>query len=275
MTEVSDNPMVRAHRDVVERLWTEPILDLCADEFPVPEGATVLSAESRCGAVVLRWLESLPEGTRMMALDSSGPMLDEARSRVPEAEHRRIFFVQQRINSLSYAEGVFSGAVCLHGMITRRQAKEGLSELTRVTAPKGRLVACFPLVGSFAEFYDLLDEALRACGLETALGRLHDLRENLLTQNALASLAEEAGLKDVELSELSWEVAFGSGREYLYSPLVQETFFPHWIGAIRASDREEVLRYISNACDTYWKERTLNSKIQAALLVANKPSDED
>ena len=273
MSEVSDNPVVRAHRQVVERLWTEPVLDLCQSELPLPDGTTVLSAESRCGAVVLRWLEGLPKGTRLMALDSSGPMLDEARSRIPEAEHRRIFFVQQRTNSLSYADGVFDATVCIHGMITARQAREAIQELTRVTAAGGRLVACFPLSHSFPEFYDLLDEAMRASDMKSALGRIDDLRSNLLDEGRVSRVAEENGLQDVTISELSWEVAFGSGREFLYSPLIQETFFPHWIGAIRASDREKILRYIGDAIDTYWREKTLNTTVRAALLVADKAKE--
>ena len=270
MSDVSEHPLVRAHRDVVERLWTRPLLDLCGDEFPVPDNATVLAAEARCGAVVLRWLEDLPPDTRMMALDSSGPMLDEARSRIDEDEQQRIFFVQQRVGSMSYADGVFNGAVCLHGMVTAHQASEGLAELCRVISEGGTVMACFPLQSSFPEFYDLLDEALRASGLEDVLGRLDELRENLLSPAYLAGLAEEQGLADISISELSWEIAFGSGREYLYSPLIQETFFPHWIGAIRSSDREAVLSHIGNAIDTYWKERTLNTKVRAALVVGTK-----
>lgn len=270
MSDVSEHPLVRAHRDVVERLWTQPVLDLCGAEFPAPDSATVLAAEARCGAVVLRWLDGLPEDTRMMALDSSGPMLDEARSRIDAEQQQRIFFVQQRVDAMSYADDVFNSAVCLHGLVTARQAREGLAELRRVISEGGTVMACFPLMTSFPEFYDLLDEALRACGLEDVLARLDDLRENLLSPGRLSRLAQEQNLDEVEISELSWELAFGSGREYLYSPLIQETFFPHWIGAIRSSDREAVLSHISEAIDTYWKDRTLTSEIRAALVVGKK-----
>lgn len=270
MSEEAEHPAVRAHRQVVERLWTVPVLDLCGDELPRPSGSTVLSAESRAGAVLARWVETLPASTRVMALDSSGAMLDEARERIAEEEHRRIFFVKQRVNALSYADGVFDAVVCLHGMVSRRQAREGVAELWRVVAPGGRLMTCFPLAGSFPEFYDMMDEALRALGLTSALGRLSDLKANLLEENAVSRILE-APEAVTTFSELSWEVAFGSGREFLYSPLVQETFFPHWVGAIRASDREKVLRYIGDAIDTYWRDRTLNTRMQAALLIADKP----
>lgn len=270
MSEVSEHPQVRAHREVVERLWTQPLLDLCGDDLPDSVASTVLAAESRCGAVLLRWLPALPADTRVMALDSSGPMLDEARSRIDEAAQQRIFFVQQRVTSLSYADGVFDGATCFHGLVTSRQTNEGLSELCRVVSPGGTVMVCAPLRTSFGEFYDLLDEALRACGLQDVLGRLEELRGNLLGSATMATLAGEQPLEEVVVEELSWEVAFSGGREYLYSPLIQETFFPHWIGVVRASEREQVLGYIGNAIDTYWRDETLTSQVKAVLLTARR-----
>lgn len=275
MSQMTEHPTVRAHRDVVERLWTQPLLELCGPELPRPLDATVLSAESRCGAVVLRWFEELPEGTRMMALDSSGPMLDEARERMAEEDLRRVFFVQQRVNALSYADGVFDATLCLHGMITGRQAREGLEELVRVTAPGGEVVAAFPVVESFSEFYDLVDEAIRALDLEGAFERLQELRGNLLSQAQIAAIGSELEVEAVELSELSWEIAFSSGRKFLESPLIQETFFPHWVGAIRFSEREEVLRYVERAIDTYWKGRSFTTEVRAILLKAQKVSSGD
>lgn len=272
MSEVSENPIVRAHRDVVERLWTTPVIDLAAPEFPAPESSTVLAAEARCGAVVARWLESLPEDTRMMALESSGPMLDDARSRISEEQQQRIFFVEQRVNSLSYADDVFDGASCFHGLISARQTREGLGELSRVVSAGATVVVCVPLRSSFGEFYDLMDEALRAAGLIDVLPRIQEMHDELMSASRLVDVARAQSLDDVEFSELRWEVAFGSGREYLYSPLIQETFFPHWMGAIRSSERDEVLDYIAEAIDTYWSDRTLNSQVVAGLVTGTKGS---
>lgn len=270
MSDVSENPIVQAHRDVVERLWTDPMLERCSSDLPAPTGTTVLAAEARCGAVIDRWLQALPADTRMMALESSGPMLDEARSRIAEKEHQRIFFVEQRVNSLSYADDVFDGACCLHGLVSARQTSEGLAELTRVVSPGASVVVCVPLASSFSEFYDLLDESLRAAGLIDALPRVDEMRADLVTPSDLAYIADETSLEDIEVDELRWDVAFGSGREYLYSPLIQETFFPHWVGAIRSSDRDEILDYITDAIDTYWMEQTLETTVKAGLVTGRK-----
>ncbi len=270
MTETSENPLVRANRDVVERLWTEPILDLCDADLPAPEDATVLAAEARCGVVVIRWLEKLSDDTRVMALDPSGPMLDEARSRIGDDRSQQLFFVEERIGSLSYADGVFDAATCFHGIVTDRQAREGLSELLRVISSGSPVVVGVPLRTSFQPFYDLFDEALRACQLEDVLPRIDEMRDNLLGPSEIAATARGAGLEDVEVSRLDWTIEFNGGREFLYSPLIQETFFPHWIGAVRSAEREKVLRHIGEAIDTYWHDRRLETEVHAGLVVGHK-----
>lgn len=270
MSETSENPVVQAHREVIERLWTRPVLDACESDLPCPDATTVLAAEARCGEVVLRWLPQLSDDTRMMVLDTSGPMLDEARSRVAESDRDRLFFVEERVRSLSYADGVFDAAVCVHGLVTRRQITEGLGELVRVVSSGGTVVMCVPLNESFAEIYDLFDEALRSCGLEQVLPRLYEAHDRLATPHLLASMADEQPLVDFEVSQLEWEIGFGDGRDYLYSPLIQETVFPQFVGAVRSSEREPVLEYVEEAIDIYWSGRDLTTEVNAGLLVAEK-----
>ena len=124
-----------AHKAIMEKLWTEPLVDAYLDEFPAAQGSTVLVAEARCGYIPSKWVHQLGESTRIIALDPSRSMLDQARQRIDEDLQRRIFFVPQRINKLSYADGVFKGAVCLNGVSTRLQLQEGLAELARVVEP--------------------------------------------------------------------------------------------------------------------------------------------
>lgn len=265
-----DHQSAVAHRDVVERLWTEPIFERCRELLPRPAGTTVLVAEARCGYVPMKWSELLPEGTRIMALDSSSTMLDAARLRIGEELQRRIFLVQQRVSSLSYADDVFSATVCCHGLVTGRQLEEGLSELVRVTLTGGGVAVGVPLASSFPEFYDLLDEAMRVHGMGEALHRIDELRNTLASPARVFEVARRLNLENLEIRELSWEVGFNGGRDFLHSPLIQETFFPHWTGSIRSSEREPVLRYISDALDTYWHERKFKSRVHAVFLTGQK-----
>ncbi len=260
----------QAHRQVVEKLWTEPIFEACKDLLPTPESATVLIAEARCGFVPLAMVPFLSPDTRVIALDAHSSMLDIARKR---AEGRdvddRIYFVAQRVGALSYADDVFRAGICLAGICTGRQAKEGIAELARVTGD-GKVVVAAPLGTSFPEFYDMLDEALRAHDIDAeVLPRVRQLQQSLVTPGQLASVADAVGLEDIVVEKLTWELDFEGGRDFLHSPLIRETFFPHWLGVIRSSEREPILRYVADAIDTYWHARPFSTTVEAAILVAN------
>ena len=255
-----------AHRAIMEKLWTEPLMRSCVPRLPRPDGATVLVAEARCGWAPMAWAETLPENTRVIALDPSRAMLDQARTRISEEMQRRIFFVPQRVSNLSYADDVFSAALCPHGVITLTQARDALSELSRVTLDGGRVMLAVPTTESFPELDDMFSEALHSHQLEDAALRIDGLKQQFLKQNSLLKLAREVGLHDLEMTRLSWQLAFDSGRELLLSPVLRETFFPHWIGVIRSADREPVLRYVADAVDTYFHERTFNCTVDVLVL---------
>ncbi|MFU8805892.1 MAG: class I SAM-dependent methyltransferase, partial [Bradymonadaceae bacterium] len=227
----TDHQSTIAHRDVIERLWTEPVFERCRDYFPQGDGGNVLVAESRCGYVPMKWIELLPEDTRIMALDSSSAMLDAARQRLGEKLQRHIFFVQQRVGDLAYADGVFQAAICCNGLVTARQVEEGLSELVRVTVTGGGVAVCIPVSTSFPEFYDLLDEAMRVNNMGEALHRIDELRNTLSSPARVFDITQRLHLFEIEVRELTWDVAFTSGRDFLHSPLIQESFFPHWLGS--------------------------------------------
>jgi len=269
MTEsTSEHQAASAHRSVVERLWTQPVYDAFVKGVRVPAASSVLVAESRCGYIPSRLIEEIPEDTRIISLDPSRAMLDQARQRVDEAAQKRIFFVPQKVNSLSYADDVFKATICTNGVSTIQQAQDALSELTRVTQMGGVIVMAAPLQTSFPEFYDILDEALRSHRLNDVLGRMYDLRTSLLTTGRLAEIAESKGLHDIEFEELTWDVAFGSGQELLASPLVRESFYPQWLGIIRSSDRDPILRYLVDAIDTYWHGDTFTCRLVCGCFKA-------
>ncbi len=256
-----------AHREVVEPLWTAPVYEACGiTEQSIDPGVSVLVAESRCGYIPVTWAPTLPEDVRVIALDPSRAMLDQARQRIDEELARRVFFVPQRSDNLTYADDVFRTSLCLNGLTTMRHVREATSELARVTQQGGSVIVATPLRECFSEFYDIFDEALRAHHLHDVLGRLHQLQGSFMTPGRLASVAEDAGLHDPQVHEVSWDVEFESGQHLLMSPLVRETYFPQWIGVVRSSDREPVLRYIADAIDMYWHDRPFVSQMRAGVL---------
>lgn len=267
MNDVSNEMQAAiSHKSVVERLWTAPVFEANADRIAVGESTSLLVAESRCGYIPSRLVDLVPEDTRIIALDPSRPMLDQARQRVSEADQRRVFYVPQNVNALSYTNEVFTTSICLNGIVTAHQAEDALGELTRVTSPGGTVLVGAPMSESFSEAFDILDEALRAHQLNDVLGRLYDLPSSFLSPSRLADIAEKSGLHDVEVQEVTWSLEFESGHGVYYSPLLRETFYPHWIGVVRSSDREPILRYACDAVDTYWHGRSFKTDVVACVV---------
>lgn len=278
MTKTTENTFeqARAYKAVVEKLWTQPIFEASRALIGAEKSATVLVAEARCGYVPLELLSVLEKGTRIIAMDGHDSMLDVARKRAESHDtQNRIFFVEQRVGAISYAAGVFGTSICLDGLLTLRQVEAALGELTRVSAPGATVLLAAPLAASFPEFYDILDEALRAHKmLEAVALRIAKLKRTLITPPRLAALARAAELSVMGVEKLSWEVAFAGGHEFLQSPLIRETFFPQWLGLIPSSEREPILRYVADAIDTYWHGRVFQTTISAALLTARVKVEE-
>lgn len=268
ISEANEHKAAIEHRESVEPLWTQPVFEACDPLSSITDASSVLIAEARCGYIPEKMMPNLPIGARIIALDPNRAMLDQARTRFEGENESNIFFVPQAVDKIAYANDVFRASICLNDLVSVEETKRGLSELARVTSPGGTVMAAVPLQGSFPEFYDILDEAFRAHKLHDVLGRMYKLRRSFLTPSYLHDLAKDASLIDPIVDEISWEVSFESGHALLHSPLVRETFFPHWMSIIRSSDREPILRYVIDAIDTYWHNREFVCKIVAGSVTA-------
>ena len=259
-----------AHQMVMERLWTEPLLEALLDDLPRPDSATVLVAEARCGLCAIQWSRGLSQSTRVIGLDPSRAMLDQARQRIEQDLQRRIFFVPQSITSLTYADDVFKASLCVHGLNTAQELRAGLKELTRVTQRGGRVVVCAPTWDCLPELFDMVEEALLAQQLPDAAQRLHECQRALIHEDTFIAQARELGLHEIALTRHTWQVAFSSGREALLSPLLRETLFEPWISVIRSNEREPTMRYIADAIDTYFHGRTFSATVRALSMAATR-----
>lgn len=260
-----------AHQAVTEHLWTRPLLDALLPTLGILDGQSILIAESRCGYMPLRLASVVEADTRIMALDPSRAMLDDARVRIPEDMSGRVFFVSQPVHALSYADDVFQCAMCMHGLNTLESLRAGFAELVRVTQRGGRVVLSVPAQGSFPEVVDMFREAMTAHALDSALRRLEDhINTQLITQGMLLALAHEFGLHNVDISLHTWTLNFKSGKQVMSSPVLRETLLPQWTSVIRDAERAQVFAHVIRAIDTYFQGGPFSCEVQALSLVATR-----
>lgn len=248
--------------------WEARFVPALLDAFPAPEMGSVLVAECRTGYTPLALLERLPdEGVRCVAIDPHREMLDLARDKVP-ADERRVWWDAKSVQQLAYRDGVFAGALCTAGVITRDDLGTVAHQLIRLTRSGGHVGLVVPLKTTFGAFYDYYRDALLAHDLLSAEPHLDAALDRLFDLDTLTAALETAGLSDLRAERRSFEMEFESGQHVMLSPLVEALYLPHWL-SICPDDTvlERILPYIITCMETYARGFGVRMTVEAAWVV--------
>lgn len=263
---------VARYEKAIEPVWTEPLLQAAVTELPEPSEGMCLVAEARCGAVARKTLERLADSVRAIVVEPERELLDRARDRL-DALDRQIFFASERVFSMSYADGVVNGAVCLEGIHTVSHTTRAMQELARVLDEGGSALLAPVLDTSMAEVDDLLFEAMQHHGINAPRRRIDELADRFVSTDEIVALADRHGFEEVELERVSWTLSFPSGAAFLQAPLLQDLWLPQWAAATPAAAREEVFSQVESSLDTYWSNRPFETDVEVGLLRAVRIDD--
>jgi len=161
------------------RMYVDPVLDAAR----VREGSHVLDVATGTGDAAIAASNRVGRAGRVVAVDISVPMLQEASHK---ASGRAIEFTEGDAQRLFYADGSFDSIVCLFGLMFVPDKIAALGGFRRVLRPGGRVAATSWGHPSQAPFAGLVAEAL-------AEQLPHD-RADLLRPFSLADAGESVGL---------------------------------------------------------------------------------
>jgi ubiquinone/menaquinone biosynthesis C-methylase UbiE len=160
----------RSHKqDRLAKLYDAEILPIWSQRFgrmllrrlAVPPKAMVLDVGAGTGYPALEVLRKMDEAGRIISIDWSSAMLDVARAKAGALGGKRIFFRSESVEPrLSFAADVFDLVVSNLALQDLDDPERAVAEFARVAKPGGRVIATFPLAGTFAEFIDLFREVL-------------------------------------------------------------------------------------------------------------------
>ncbi len=194
---------------LVPRLFV-PWGKLLLSEAKLSSGESVLDVACGPGTVARLASERVGPKGRVTAADISPPMLDIARSKPHPPGGAPIEFVESPASPLKVEDASFDLTVCQQGLQFFPERVEALKEMARATRPGGRIAVAVwgslqqnPLIG---EIYAALKDTLPA-----TIADLMKAPFNLYDTEDLAALAQEAGLKNVEVKTHSLPLAFEKG----------------------------------------------------------------
>lgn len=260
----------RIYDKQVVPIWSRNFGEVLLDKISISPGSMILDVGCGTGYPALELLKQVDQKTRIIALDSSLDMLAVARRKAIRLSGKRIFFRHEKAEKLSFTDGVFDLVISNVALPFLSNPEEALREMIRVLKPGGKLAITLIIRGIFQEFYDLYQEVFERHDWPDALSNLN---AHLLTypdyDEAIAML-ESARLKKVKLSSFNFKLPFGSGQEFINSPLVKTDFLQGWQSIVRDQSVNGVLDEVAKTIDTYFATIPFETTVRAAYVEGTK-----
>ncbi len=213
-------------QDKIARVYDNEILPIWAKKFgrlllrsiQVPPRAMVLNVACATGYPAMELLHKMDPDSRIIAIESSGPLLDIARSKAGDLSGKQIFFRTENISErLSFADDVYDVTFTNLGMEDFDvPPSEVIKDFARVTQPGGQVLVTMPMRGSWEEFFDIYREVLVKGDNNEVLNSLEEYIESFPDHETAVQWMHDAGLKDVQVDQEVFSLLFKSAREFFF-----------------------------------------------------------
>lgn len=245
-----------------DAMSTETLLSELGEVAP---GGTALVAECRTGRLLRHVAREFDRLSRLVAVEGDRDLLDFARTTLASIERPPVFFNQQPLPSLQFADDVFDLALVSNGLSTTAQVYNAVSELVRVVAPGGLIgVAAFG-AGSVRVFDELIDEAVWSRDDADLAARVADLRARRVTVDDFEAACEHVGACVVRSGTVTTATRLGRGRDLLEHPIVARDVVPLWRELGSAAG--DVLADAAQRAAVWWGQHRIEDQVEVCWAV--------
>jgi len=246
----------------------------------LPRGADAFTLDVHCGPgrTTFELLERLGDGARVLALEPDAALRNLAKVRMRPEWKGRVYLKDGALTDVAGMAAATYDLVLanlvlgdVHGF------EESLRELLRVTKPGGHVLVTLPLAGTWAEVEDLFREVLRDASLKDASRRLRHLERLRPSGHDIARAMATLGVqpRHFVLEQERSSLVFASGREFLFSPVIEHGPLRLWKAILGAHDKpQELFWKLKEAIDAYHADSVLLVTVVLGLLHIRVPEED-
>ncbi|HEY1584632.1 MAG TPA: class I SAM-dependent methyltransferase [Polyangia bacterium] len=253
-------------------IWSRRFGRLLLRDLALPPKAMVLDVGCGTGYPSLEILGKMDAEGRIIAIDPSSPMLDEARNKAGRLAGKRIFFRSESATpKLVFANDVYDLVICNAGLHEFDDPEGAVREFARVAKPGGRVAVTLPLAGTFNEFFDLYREVLGKVDRQDAIDRLDAHTAQYPPLEQVEAWLEDAGLVDVTGEWDTFTLLFKSSREFFFAPLIEYGPLSAWKAiAGKGQPMQDAFWHLKAAIDAYYAGRPFAVTVNAGIVRGRK-----
>jgi ubiquinone/menaquinone biosynthesis C-methylase UbiE len=257
-------------------IWSRRFGKMLLRDLALPPRAMVLDVACGTGYPSLEILRRMDGEGRIIAIDPSSPMLDEARMKAGPLSGKRIFFrSESALPRLPFADDVYDLTLCNAALQEFDDPEPVIRDFARVTKPGGRVIVTLPLAGSYREFFDIFREVLVKEDLKEAIDRLDAYLVRFPPIEQARAWFEDAGLEDVEVEYDTFTLLFKSGREFFFAPIIEYGPLADWKAiAGKGEVMQKVFWDAKEAIDKYFAGSSFAVTIEAGCVRGRKAAPE-
>jgi SAM-dependent methyltransferase len=267
--------VARAIDREVAPLWHDRFARLLWRNLPADPPQLALDVHSGPGRTTVELLSRLGGSTRIVSLEPDGAMRTLAKGRIPATCRDRVYLKAGDLTEIAdMADDTYDLVVANLILGEALDLEEALQGLVRITKPGGQVLATFPMKGTWQEAEDVFREVLRDSGLIDADRRLRRLAALRPGGPDVVRVVEGLGVgpDHFVIEQERFSLLFRSGREFLFSPLVEHGPLRLWKAILGGHDKpQEIFWRLKEYVDAYFARHAFSVSAVAGLLHLRVP----
>lgn len=276
-TNLREQKVARMVEREVGPVWNDRFARLLWRHLPPLREGMVLDIHSGVGSTIEQLLTRLPASVRVLGLEPQEAMRALAKSKISPEWKKRVYLKGDDASAVAdMGDALYDLVVANLVLREAHDLGQALEGLLRVTKPGGTLMATLPLQGTWSEAEDLLREVLRDEGLEQAQNRLRRMANLRPTGPDVAKALAGLGLtpEHYVVEQERFALLFGSGREFLFSPLVELGPLRLWKAVVASEgDPQQAFFRFKEAIDAYCASGLFSVTAVAGAIVVQRPME--
>ena len=251
--------------------WRDRFDALVNEKIEMPVEGRILDVNCGTGAHALEMAERMRGKGEVVGVDPKPERIEIARAKAQVKKIKEVGFERCTTSALPFAGDHFDAVIGDASMLPAREIEGLLNEMVRVVQPAARVVLKIVTQGSFDEFFSVYWEALHEIGI---VDEIWEALEALINERGTASdaetMAERAGLRDVESFISKENFFFKTGDDFINSPMIEDSFLTGWLSITPETRHQEVRDQIVSIIDRERHDAPFDISIKATLIAGYK-----